>query len=134
AQKDEVTLLQSGIEDRRLEDMYLGARRLSDDYRYPEAVQAFGELIAVAPDYKDSVLRKATCEEFIHLAEEFYEKAVNATDDAVAEEYLRAIHPVIWPDYRDVVQRLQAIEARKAAAQPTGGGGDTAKADEGGGE
>jgi hypothetical protein len=117
AQKDDVSLLQSGIEERRLEDMYSAARMLADDYRYPEAVQAFAALLAESSDYKDARLRKATLEEFIRLAEEFYAKALEATDDAVAEEYLRAIHPVIWPEYKDVVQRLKAIEERKAAAK-----------------
>ena len=124
-QHDAVSLLQSGIEDRRLDDLYQSARMLSDDYRYPEAVAAFEELLAIAPDYKDASLRKATLEEFIRLAEEFYAKALDAEDDAVAEEYLRAIHPVIWPEYKDVVERLHAIEARKAERERTGGDDDT---------
>jgi len=117
AQKDDVSLLQSNIVEKRLEDRYLEARSLADDYRFPEAVAAFDALLAEASDYKDAALRKSTLEEFIRLAEEFYAKALAATDDAVAEEYLRAIHPVIWPEYRDVVERLKAIEARRAAAR-----------------
>lgn len=117
AQKDDVSLLQSNIVEKRLEDRYREARSLADDYRFPEAVVAFEALLAEAPDYKDAALRKTTLEEFIRLAEEFYAKALAATDDAVAEEYLRAIHPVIWPEYRDVVARLKAIEARRAAAR-----------------
>lgn len=117
AQKDDVLLLKNGIEERKLEELYQNARSLGEDYRYPEAVQAYDELLALAPDYKDAQLRKATLEEFIHLTEEFYAKALAAPDDSVAEEYLRAIHPVIWPEYKDVIERLQAIEARKAAAQ-----------------
>jgi tetratricopeptide (TPR) repeat protein len=120
-QRDDVSLLQAGIEERRLEDRYLEARTLSDDYRYPEAVAAFDELLAMAPDYKDAALRKSTLEEFIRLAEEFYAKALEAEDDAVAEEYLRAIHPIIWPEYKDVVERLKAIEARKAERERAGG-------------
>ena len=125
AQRDEVSRLQAGIEEKRLEDLYQAARMLSDDYRYPEAVAAFGDLLAIAPDYKDAALRKATLEEFIHLAEEFYAKALEAPDDAVAEEYLRAIHDVHWPEYKDVVERLKAIEARKAErARAAAGDGD----------
>jgi tetratricopeptide (TPR) repeat protein len=116
-QKDDVQLLQSGIVEKRLEEQYLAARGLADDYRFPEAVAAFETLIAEAPDYKDAILRKATLEEFIRLAEEFYAKALAASDDTVAEEYLRAIHPVIWPEYKDVVERLRAIEARRASEE-----------------
>lgn len=117
AQVDAVALLHSGIEEKRLDDMYANARSLTDDYRYPEAVTAYDVLLALAPDFRDAALRKSTLEEFIRLAEEFYAKATETTDDAVAEEYLRAIHPVIWPEYKDVVERLKAIEARKAAAK-----------------
>jgi len=132
AQTDQVSLLQSSIEEQRLADMYGSAQSLARDYRYPEAVKAFDELLAVAPDYKDAALRKATLEEFIRLTEEFYAKALAATDDSVAEEYLRAIHPVIWPEYKDVVERLKAIEARKAAAEEKAGGADGS--DDDGGE
>jgi tetratricopeptide (TPR) repeat protein len=125
AQKDDLSLLQAGIEEKRLEDLYHAARTLSDDYRYPEAVATFTELLALAPDYKDAALRNATLEEFIRLAEEFYAKALEAPDDATAEELLRAIHPVIWPEYKDVVERLAAIEARKAERPaPDDGNGD----------
>lgn len=117
AQKDDVLLLKNGIEERKLEDLYQGARSLAEDYRYPEAVQRYEELLALAPDFKDAALRKATLEEFIRLTEEFYAKALAATDDSVAEEYLRAIHPVIWPEYKDVVERLHSIDERKAAVR-----------------
>jgi tetratricopeptide (TPR) repeat protein len=129
AQQDDASLLQSSIEEKRLEDRYQSARSLAEDYRYPESVQAFTELLAIAPDYKDAAMRKTTLEEFIRLAEEFYAKALATSDDAVAEEYLRAIHPVIWPEYKDVVERLKAIEARKAAKAEKDG-----KATEGAGE
>lgn len=116
AQQDHISLLQSGIEDQRHEELYAAAQSLVRDYRYPEAVQAFDALLALAPDYKDAALRKATIEEFIRLTEEFYAKALAASSDDEAEPYLRAIHPIIWPEYKDVVERLQAIEARRAAA------------------
>jgi len=119
AQADDVTLLQAGIEEKRLSDMYLEARSLTDDYRYPEAVLAYERLLALAPDYQDAVLRKATLEEFIRLAEDFYTRALEAPTDEEAEGWLRSIHPVVWPEYRDVVQLLEAIEARRAAREKT---------------
>jgi len=130
AQKDGVSLPQSGIEERRLEDIYQEAQGLYEDYRYPEAVAAYEELLALEPDFRDAYLLMRTIEEFIRLAEEFYAKALASDDETEAEEYLRAIHPVIWPEYRDVVERLAAIDARKAAAraaveaQPDGKGGE----------
>jgi len=126
SQEDHVSLLKNDIEERRLDEMYQEAQSLYRDYRYPEAVQAYDRLLAVAPDYKDASQRKATIEEFIQLAEEFYAKALAAKDDDEAEEYLRAIHPIVWPEYKDVVQRLEAIAARraeqdKASGTPRGG-------------
>ena len=46
-----------------------------------------------------------------------------APNDEVAEEYLRAVR-VTWPEYRDVVQRLEAIEARRSAREGDGDGGE----------
>ena len=115
AQADEVTRMQAALEDARLEEMYIKALNLATDYRYPEAVAAFDELIAVAPDYQDAVAQKATFEEFIRLADEFYAKALDAKDDAEAEKYLDYINRVVWPEYKDVEQRLAEIRARRAA-------------------
>ena len=62
--------------------------------------------------------------EFILLAEEFYAKALDAEDDAEAEKYLDYINRVIWPEYKDVEQRLTDIRARRATetSEDEGGG------------
>ena len=112
AQRDGVSLMQSGIEEQRLGEKYDAATSLWRDFRYPEAVAAFDELLALAPEYRDAARRKATLLEFIRMAEELYPQALEATDESLAEEYLRAIH-LVWPEYKDVVERLKAIEARK---------------------
>lgn len=122
AQKDELSLLQSGIEDHRLAQMYDAAMSLWHDNRLPEAVKAFDELLAVAPEYRDAARRKATIEEFISMAEEFYAMALAAKNDDDAADCLRAIEP-IYPEYKDVAERLRAIEARRAAAEGDESGG-----------
>jgi len=118
AQQDDLTLLASGIEEKRLQDLYQEALRLKEDNRYPEAVAIYDELLALAPDYSDAAPRKRTIEEFIRMADEFYASALAAKDDASAELYLRQIM-VIWPEYKDVVTRLDAIQARKPADEPS---------------
>jgi len=121
AQEDTVSLLQTNIDEKRLSAMYLEAQALTDDYRYPEAVEAFERLLAVAPDYQDAAARRNILLEFIQSAEELYAQALEAPSDEEAEALLRQIHPVIWPEYKDVVQRLEAIETRRAeqeAEQP----------------
>jgi len=131
AQKDDVSLLQAGIEEKKLDEIYQQARSLTEDYRFPDAILAYDQLLALAPEFKDARERKKTLEEFIGMAEEFYAKATTATEDGVAAEYLRAIQ-VIWPEYKDVAERLAVIDARKPKKdapkgeepKPEAGGGD----------
>ncbi|MSR62784.1 MAG: hypothetical protein EXS08_10115 [Planctomycetes bacterium] len=128
AQKDDVTLLQAGIEEKRLEEIYQQARSLTEDYRFPDAILAYDQLLSLAPEFKDARARKQTLEEFIRMADEFYAKATTTTDDEVAVEYLRAIQ-VIWPEYKDVAERLDALEVRRPkkeapkVEEPAVGGG-----------
>ena len=119
-QSDDVLLLQNDMVDRRLEDLYLEAQSLTEDYRYPEAVAVYEQLLAESPDFREAALLRDTLNEFIGMAEESYAVALAATTDEEAEMALRAIQ-VIWPEYRDVQQRLAEIEARKPKEQGSGG-------------
>jgi len=110
-QDDRVTQLGAEIEEARLKSLYQTARDLERDYRYVEGVAAYGRLLEEAPYYEDAVARKATLEEFIDMAAEFYEKALAAKDDSEAAEWLRQIE-VLWPEYKDVPERLRALEER----------------------
>jgi len=114
SQQDHITLLRTDIDDRGLEEIYVEAQGLIQDNRFPEAVQVFDRLLALDPAYKDAATLKSTIEEFIRYAEEFYPQALAAPDDAAAETILRRIQ-VVWPEYRDIAERLAAIEARKPA-------------------
>lgn len=121
AQKDSVSLLQSGIEEKGFEELYGRALSLTEDYRYPEAVAAYDELLAVAPHFRDAEQNKATLEEFIASAEEWYQQALTAQSDADAMLFLR-MTLVAWPEYKDAVERLAALEARVVEPEPDGGG------------
>ncbi len=110
-QADSVGLVAAELEDARLAKLYETAVGLERDYRYPEAVAAFEVLLEEVGFYEDAVARRDTILEFIQLAEECYANALAATTDEEAASYLRRI-PVFWPEYKDVEQRLAAIEAR----------------------
>jgi tetratricopeptide (TPR) repeat protein len=116
AQQDSVTLLQAGIEERGHEQIYERALSLEEDYRYPEAVAVYDELLAVAPTFRDADLRKATLEEWISASEDFYQRALSATSEAEAAQYLRSIQ-VIWPEYKDAAERLEALERGAAPTE-----------------
>jgi len=116
-QADVVSQLEARIEDQQLAALYAEAQTLERDYRYQEAVKVYDELLELSAYYEDAIARKTTIEEFIVLAEEYYTKALDATTDEEALQYLRQI-PIIWPEYRDVDERLKAIEERLAADEP----------------
>ena len=110
-QEDRVTKLGADIEEARLRALYDRARDLERDYRYEEGVVAYAALLEESPYYEDAQARKATLEEFIEMAAQFYANALEAGDDAEAADWLRQIE-VLWPEYKDVPQRLADIEAR----------------------
>lgn len=110
-QSDVVNQLEARIEDQQLSALYAEGQTLERDYRYQEAVQVYAELLELAPYYEDAIARKKTIEEFIVLAEDYYTRALDARSDEEALEYLRQI-PIIWPEYRDVDERLKALEGK----------------------
>lgn len=114
AQKADVAHLKVAIEDAQFEDLYLEAVNLETQYRYPEAIAVYGELIGVAPDFQDAAMRKKTLEEWVSTAEDVYARALATEDEAEAELLLTQI-TIIWPEYRDVVQRLAEMRARRAS-------------------
>ena len=108
---DTIGQLEAQIEDERVLALYNKARTLERDYRYPSAIEAYDDLLEIAPYYEDALSRKATLEEFVLLAEELYTRALDAESDEEALQYLRQI-PILWPEYRDVEERLLEVEAR----------------------
>jgi tetratricopeptide (TPR) repeat protein len=128
AQRDDLSVLRGSIEERSLQKIYDEARNLETDYRYPEAVAAYDELLAQAPDFADAARRRATLDEFIRLAEELYAQVLETQSDEEAEKILRAIL-VVNPEYKDVLERLQAIERRRAQSGGDGPDGEAAPAE-----
>ncbi len=109
-QTDRTGRIAAEIEEARLRKTYTEARALERDFRYPEAVEAYDELLAATESYEDAFARRENVLEFIQLAEQYYELALQAPTDEGAADYLRRI-PVFWPEYKDVEERLAEIEA-----------------------
>ena len=110
-QTDRVGQIEALLEEAKLRAIYVEARTLERDYRYPDAVAGYDRLLELAPYYEDAIARKTTLEEFIVRAEDYYTKALAAETEKEAAEYLRQI-PILWPEYRDVEARLSDIERR----------------------
>jgi tetratricopeptide (TPR) repeat protein len=117
AQKDLTGRIHGEIEDARLRKMYDEARSLERDFRYVEAVEAYDRLLAMIDAYDDALPRRENVKEFIELAAQYYESAMQAQTDEEAADFLRRI-PVFWPGYRDVEARLAELEKRKEEVPP----------------
>lgn len=110
-QDDDVRAMRGQMEDARLRGMYERALGLERDYKYEEAVVAYGELLAQADHYEDAISRKAYLEEFIQRAHELYAEFLETESDAERLALLREIE-LSWPEFKDVPDRIRSYEAR----------------------
>ncbi len=111
AQVDRLSLLEWQIEDARLRAMYDLALDLERDYRYPEAIETFTKLLDEVEYYEDAIARRNTLQWLVQSAEELYAKADAAETDEEEFQSLWEIHNVVWPEYRDVEERLAGLNA-----------------------
>lgn len=91
--------------------LYQAGLDLEYDFRLEEAVQKYRALLASRQFYKDARARLDTLEDTIARAAELYTRALQAKTDAERRDLLRQID-LIWPEYRDVRARLDALGAQ----------------------
>lgn len=111
AQVDRLSVLEWQIEDARLRGIYEVAVDLERDYRYPEAIEAYDRLLVETEFYEDAVARRNALQWLVQSAEELYAKAEAAQTDEERFQYLWEIQSVVWPEYRDVEERLASLGA-----------------------
>lgn len=97
------------VQEQRHERVYQEAFALERDQRFVEAVEKYGELLAQASYYKDTLARVDTLKGYVALAESLYQQASEATDDKARLDFLRQIQ-VFWPEYRDVHKLVNELE------------------------
>jgi tetratricopeptide (TPR) repeat protein len=107
-QRDRFSLLVNQIEVAHWEALYRQGTDAEQDYRYEDAITAYGRLLDEAEFYEDAADRKKTLEEYVERAKSLYANLETATDPAEQEQILREIS-LFWPEYRDVRQRLAAF-------------------------
>jgi tetratricopeptide (TPR) repeat protein len=107
-QTDEFGVLASQIDVANWERLYEAAMDAERDYRYVEAIATYEKLIEEAEFFEDADVRKATLEDYVERAEALYAELERAATPEEEERILREIH-LIWPEFRDVRQRLEAL-------------------------
>lgn len=116
-QADRVESLRARIGDQRLQTLYARALNLEKDQRYPEAIAAYGELLALVDYYEDAQTRRGTLEEYVRLAAQYYEAAEAESDPRRRLELFSAIRG-FWSEYRDVTERVRELEAQLPREAP----------------
>lgn len=100
------------VDDAEAERQYELALDLEYDFRFEEAVAAYRELLTKREFYKDARARIGTLDDAIRDAGALYAQAEASTSDEQRIELYRQIE-LIWPEYRDVRDRLAALRAAR---------------------
>ncbi|MDA0947972.1 MAG: hypothetical protein O2799_05605 [Planctomycetota bacterium] len=103
----------AGIDDARAAKTYQKALDLEHDFRYEAAIAKFQELLEGRDYYEDAISRLRTLEDYVSDAAALYARVEESQDPAEQLQLLRQIE-VFWPEYRDIRERLQALEAAGA--------------------
>ncbi len=111
AQGEAITEALEGVEAARIESLYQAARRLEDDRRYPDALQAYSDLLVQAPGHGDVADRMTDLQGRVEKTEKLYLSLQGLRDEAQALRILGEID-LLWPDYRDVPERIETLERK----------------------
>lgn len=111
AQTEAVAASIEGVESARIEFLYLAAGRLEADRRYPDALKSYGDLLVQAPGYSDVEARMTDLQARVDRTVAMYQSLSSEADEAKALRTLLEIDD-LWPDYRDVPERIGVLEAK----------------------
>jgi tetratricopeptide (TPR) repeat protein len=117
AQEDVITAALTEVEAARIASLYQAARRLEDDRRYPDALQAYSSLLTQAPKYSDVEFRMIDLQARVQRTETLFQSLAGQRDESQALRTLQIID-VLWPDYRDVPERIETLERRGIKPAP----------------
>ncbi|MDA1265508.1 MAG: hypothetical protein O2816_10565 [Planctomycetota bacterium] len=98
----------TSIADLRAGASYEQAINYEHDFRFVEATQAYQKLLDERGFYKDVRARLTRLEQVIVEVQTLYASLASAEDAAALKVILERID-VLWPEYRDVQQRLDAM-------------------------
>ncbi len=115
-QTDEIEAGFDGLEQARMQEMYDAAMDLEQDLRYEEAIVAYDELLAIVGYFDDAISRRNTLQSFVAQAAELYEQAGRAGSLEEELDLLSQVE-IVWPEYKDIEQRIADLEAKLNAGQ-----------------
>jgi len=101
--------MRDSIKEETHKAAYEDALTLEDDYRYDDAIAAYGTLLKEAQFYQDVRARKETLEEYVRIAADLYERAAGPVSDDERLRYLQQIE-IFWPEYLDIQTQLTALK------------------------
>ncbi len=108
-QQERVERRRDGLTEARRKHLYDRARELESDFRFPEAIAAYEELLAEAQFYLDAITRRDVLRSYIANAERLYLEASREEDFRARLDLLRRIQ-LFWPTYRDVRAQVSELE------------------------
>ncbi len=116
-QKEEIDESIAGVESAQVDFRYQAAQRLELDLRYPEALKAYGELLVQAPGHSDVEERMTDLQGRVDRTKSMYRSLSSQADKAAALRTLLEIDD-LWPDYRDVPERIDTLKNKGIRPAP----------------
>lgn len=99
----------AGIEDARNATLYEEGLNFERDFLYPEAAASYRNLLGRVDFYQDARARLTSLEATMAEVEELYASLGDLADDPAREREVLARIDALWPEYRDIEQRLAAL-------------------------
>ncbi len=105
------------VESARIDFIYRAARRLEADRRYPDALKSYSDLLVQAPGHSDVEDRMKDLQERVERTQAMYQSLASESDQAQVLRTLLKIDE-LWPDYRDVPERIANLEGKGIKPTP----------------
>jgi tetratricopeptide (TPR) repeat protein len=96
--------------------VYESVRRMEADYRYEEAIAAYGALLEAHPQhhFEDAIARRDILVETVARARDLHARALATEDLGERLTLLRQVE-VLWPEYDNIAARIAELEAALAS-------------------
>ncbi|MGH7151951.1 MAG: hypothetical protein ACREIU_14695, partial [Planctomycetota bacterium] len=100
------------LAENELEGLYLQALGLEADRRVEPSLEAYGELLARTPHYRDAIARVDNLKVLLARVERLYGEALAASESGNLAQARLQFDEIanLYPEFRDVLERRAALE------------------------